>query len=159
MARTPELVEFRPEDTSAVGEIVRVMAELTAAQRGWINLYPGIHPDDEPPAPSIFGTLFSGSGPPVPVCTWVAPQASQKPPHAELGILHKRGPKAVAKLADEGVTVPSTWRVLADHPKRGVVIAVDPQSTHQEVLEWLLRAGAALTRIPLTGSWQAAINR
>jgi len=159
MARTPELVEFRPEDTSVVGEIVRVMAELTAAQRGWINLYPGIHPDDEPPAPTIFGSLFSGTGPPVPVCTWVAPQANQKPPHAELGILHKRGPKAVQKLAEDGITVPDTWRVLADHPKRGLVIAVDPGGAHQAVLEWLLRAGAALTRIPLTGSWQAAINR
>jgi hypothetical protein len=159
MARTPELVEFRPEDSSAVAQIVGVMVDLTAAQKGWINLYPGIHPDDEPPAPTILGTLFSGTGPPVPVCTWVAPQAGQKPPHAELGILHKSGPKAVRKLEADGITVPVGWRVLADHPKRGLVIAVDPQSPHEEVLDWLMRTGAALTRIPLTGSWQAAINR
>jgi hypothetical protein len=159
MARTPELVEFRPEDTSTVAGIEQAMAELTTAKRGWINLYPGIHPDDEPPAPSILGSLFSGTGPPVPVCTWVAPQAAQKPPHAELGILHKSGPKAVQTLAADGITVPDTWRVLADHPKRGLVIAVHPESSHREVLDWLLQAGAALTRIPLTGSWQAAINR
>ncbi len=159
MARTPELVEFRPEDSSAVAEIARVMAELTAAQKGWINLYPGIHPDDEPPTPSILGSLFSGTGPPVPVCTWVAPQATQKPPHPELGILHKSGPKAVRTLAADGITVPDQWRVLADHPRRGLVIAVQPDSPHREVLDWLMRAGAALTRIPLTGSWQAAINR
>jgi hypothetical protein len=159
MARTPELVEFRPEDSSAVAQIVRTMVDLTAAQQGWINLYPGIHPDDEPPAPTILGSLFSGTGPPVPVCTWVAPQAGQKPPHAELGILHKSGPKAVRKLDGDGITVPTGWRVLADHPKRGLVIAVDPASPHEEVLDWLMRAGAALTRIPLTGSWQAAINR
>jgi hypothetical protein len=159
MARTPELVEFRPEDSSAVAEIARVMAELTAAQKGWINLYPGIHPDDEPPTPSILGSLFSGTGPSVPVCTWVAPQATQKPPHPELGILHKSGPKAVRTLAADGITVPDQWRVLADHPRRGLVIAVQPDSPHREVLDWLMRAGAALTRIPLTGSWQAAINR
>jgi hypothetical protein len=159
MTRTPELVEFRPEDSSVVAQIVGVMAELAAAQKGWINLYPGIHPDDEPPTPSIFGSLFSGSGPPVPVCTWVAPQSGQKPPHPELGILHKSGPKAVRTLEADGITVPPGWRVLADHPKRGLVIAVDPESPHEEVLGWLMRAGAALTRIPLTGSWQAAINR
>jgi hypothetical protein len=159
MARTPELVEFRPEDASAVAGIVRVMTELSAAQRGWINLYPGIHPDDEPPTPSILGSLFSGTGPPVPVCTWVAPQPSQKPPHAELGILHKSGPKAVRKLEADGITVPDGWKVLADHPRRGLVIAVHPDSSHEDVLDWLMRAGAALTRIPLTGSWQAAINR
>jgi hypothetical protein len=159
MARTPELVEFRPDDASAVADIVSAMVELTAALKGWINLYPGIHPDDEPPAPSILGSLFSGGGPPVPVCTWVAPQATQKPPHAELGILHKSGPKAVRKLAADGITVPAHWKVLADHPRRGLVIAVHPDSPHREVLDWLMRAGAALTRIPLTGSGQAAINR
>jgi hypothetical protein len=159
VARTPELVEFSPGDSAAVAALVRVMAELTAAQKGWINLYPGIHPDDEPPTPSILGSLFSGTGPPVPVCTWVAPQASQKPPHAELGILHKSGPKAVRKLAEDGITVPDHWKVLADHPRRGLVIAVHPDTPHDEALEWLMRAAAALTRIPLTGSWQAAINR
>jgi len=159
VARTPELVEFRPEDKAAVAAIAKIMAELTTAQKGWINLYPGVHPDDEPAPPSILGSLFSGTGPPVPVCTWVAPQASQKPPHPELGILHKSGPKAVRKLASEGITVPDHWKVLADHPRRGLVIAVHPESPHTEVLEWLMRAGAALTRIPLTGSWQGAVNR
>ncbi len=153
------LVEFRPEDADAVAGIVRAMAELTEAQKGWINLYPGIHPDDEPPTPSILGTLFTGTGPPVPVCTWVAPQPGQKPPHAELGILHKSGPKAVRKLDADGIAVPDGWRVLSDHPKRGLVIAVPPDVPHEDVLAWLMLAGADLTRIPLTGSWQAAINR
>jgi len=159
MAPAPELFEFRPEDSSAIEVLARVMTELTSAQRGWINLYPGIHPDDEPPSPSILGSLFSGTGPAVPVCTWVAPQPAQKPPHAEIGILHKSGPKAVRKLAADGITVPDNWKVLADHPKRGLVIAVHPDSPQEDVLEWLMRAGAALTRISLTGSWQAAVNR
>jgi hypothetical protein len=152
-------VEFRPDDHYAVDALVRVMEQMTAAQSGWINLYPGIHPDDEPPTQTILGRLFSGTGPPVPVCTWVAPLPSQKPPHAELGILHKSGPKAVRKLAEKGIEVPAHWKVLADHPKRGLVVAIHPESPHREVLEWVMRAGAALTRIPVTGSWQAAINR
>jgi hypothetical protein len=159
MPRAPETFEFRPEQESAIEQVTQAMADLFAAQHGWINLYPGIHPDDEPPEPTIVGRLFSGNGPPVPVCTWVAPQPSQKPPHPELGILHKSGPKAVRKLEAAGITVPSYWKVLADHPKRGLVIAIHPETPHEEVLEWVMRAGAALTRIPLTGSWQAAIHR
>src|SRR5688500_7646181 len=134
------------------------MAELAAAQRGWITLQPGIQPEDAPPPRSVFGALFSGSGPPVPVCTWVAPEAGQKPPHAELGILHQTGPKAAARLADAGVAVPDRWVVLADHPRRGLVIAVHPESADADVLDWLLRAGQALARVPLTGAWQAAVH-
>jgi hypothetical protein len=48
--------------------------------------------------------------------------------------------------------------VLADHPKRGLVIAVHPESPHVEVLDWLLRAATLLTRVPLTGAWQASIH-
>jgi len=159
MARTPDQVEFRAADRSSREPVVRLMAELTEAQHGWINLYPGVHPDDEPPPQTLLGRIFSGTGPPVPVCTWVAPQPQQKPPHAELGILHKAGPKAAKALAEAGVAVPTHWVVLADHPRRGLVVAVHPESPHDEVLEWLLRAAAALTRIPLTGDWKAEVNR
>jgi hypothetical protein len=156
MVREPEVFEFRPGATEAV---VEAMTELAAAQAGWITLQPGVHPDDAPPPRSIMAGLFSGTGPPVPVCTWVAPQPSQKPPHAELGILHKAGPKVVARLADAGVAVPERWVVLADHPKRGLVVAVHPDSPVEDALDFLLAAGTALTRIPLTGSWQASVHR
>lgn len=151
----PEVFEFRPPDNGAVAA---AMTELANAQRGWITLQPGVHPDDAPPAPSLLGSLFSGGGPPVPVCTWVAPENGQKPPHVEIGILHKSGPKAVRTLDGHGIVVPEHWVVLADHPRRGLVIAVHPDSPHDEVLDWLLRAGEALTRIPLTGSWQASVH-
>jgi hypothetical protein len=151
----PEVVEFGPADTSAV---VGIMTEMATAQRGWITFQPGIRPEDAPPQRSVLGAIFSGSGPPVPVCTWVAPEPGQKPPHPELGVLHQSGPKAIRRLAGAGVDLPEHWVVLADHPRRGLVIAVHPESPHVEVLDWLLRAGAALTRVPLTGAWQAAVH-
>jgi hypothetical protein len=155
VSEPPEVVEFRPPDLDVV---VQAMAELTTAQRGWITLQPGIRPEDAPPPRSVLGALFSGSGPPVPVCTWVAPESRQKPPHAELGILHQTGPKAIRRLSDAGVEVPDRWVVLSDHPRRGLVIAVHPDSAYDEVLTWLLQAGRALTRVPLTGAWQAAVH-
>jgi hypothetical protein len=74
-----------------------------------------------------------------------------------LGILHQSGPKAARALAESGVAVPEGWVVLSDHPRRGLVVAVHPDSAPLDVLDWLLRAGAALTRVPLTGAWQAAV--
>lgn len=155
MANPPDLVEFQPADT---GLVIAAMTELAVAQRGWITLQPGVRPEDAPPPKSVFGALFSGSGPPVPVCTWVAPEPTQRPPHAELGILHQSGPKAARTLAERGVAVPDRWVVLADHPRRGLVIAVHPDTAHGDVLDWLLRAGQVLTRVPLTGAWQAAVH-
>jgi hypothetical protein len=151
----PELVDFVPDDAAVV---VDAMAALAGAHHGWITLWPGIRPEDAPPPKSVFGQLFSGTGPAVPVCTWVAPEPRQKPPHAELGILHQTGPKAVRTLSEVGIEVPDQWVVLADHPRRGLVIAVHPDSVDDHVLGWLLRAGEALTRVPLTGTWQAAIH-
>ncbi len=154
MRDTPEVTEFIPADPHVVLE---AMQALATAQHGWITLQPGIDPDDTPPQRSIIGALFAGTGPPVPVCTWVAPEATQKPPHVEVGILHQAGPKAVRRLRADGVDVPEGWVVLADHPRRGLVIAVHPDSAHADVLDWLIRAGTALTRIPLTGTWQASV--
>jgi hypothetical protein len=151
----PELLEFEPADP---GLVVAAMIDMAAAQRGWITFQPGIRPEDAPPPKSVIGALFSGSGPPVPVCTWVAPESGQKPPHPELGILHQSGPKAVRTLTQAGVDLPDRWVVLADHPRRGLVIAVHPDSAHDVVLDWLLRAGRALARVPLTGAWQAAVH-
>ena len=134
------------------------MTELARAQTGWITLQPGIHPDDEPPPTTILGRLFSGTGPPVPLCTWVAPEPKQKPPHPEIGIMHKAGPKVVRTLEQRGITLPDHWVVLADHPRRGLVVAIHPDSPHDEVLDWLVRAAEVLTRIPLTGTWKASIH-
>lgn len=155
MREPPETSEFVPPDLDA---LVAAMETLASTRHGWITLQPGIRPEDTPPSRSILGALFSGTGPPVPVCTWVAPEASQKPPHPEIGILHQTGPKVVRRLASNGIEVPEGWVVLADHPRRGLVVAVHPDSAHRDVLEWLLRAGTALTRVPLTGTWQASVH-
>jgi len=152
---TPEVLEVHAD---SAGVVVERMAALTANEAGWITLQPGVHPDHAPPPQSMLGRIFSSGGPPVPVCTWVAPEPKQKPPHAEVGILHASGPKAVRRLEAKGAPVPEGWVVLADHPRRGLVVAVHPESRHDAVLAWLLEAGTALSRIPVTGSWRVEIH-
>jgi hypothetical protein len=48
--------------------------------------------------------------------------------------------------------------VLSDHPRRGLVVAVHPDAPHDDVVRWLLSAGTALSRIPVTGSWRVEIH-
>jgi hypothetical protein len=155
VAESVEVIEFRPPD---LDPIVDAMEALAAKQHGWITLQPGVRPNDAPPPRSVLGSLFSGTGPPVPVGTWVAPEPKQKPPHPEFGLLHQAGPKVVRRLAADGLDVPDHWVVLADHPRRGLVVAVHPESPHREVLEWILSAAERLTKVPLTGTWQASIH-
>lgn len=155
MAPPPRTVELPGGSVDHIAYELRVMADDRA---GWVTLIPGVAEEDVPPPRSALGRLFGAQGPVVPVCTWVAPHAKQHPPHIEVGILHATGTKAAKRLADAGVPVPDRWVVLVDHPKRGLVVAVNPEATPVEAAEWLVRAGAALCPVPMTGTWQAQLH-
>jgi hypothetical protein len=133
-------------------------ALVAASRGGWVTLLPGVPDEAAPPPRSALARLFSGQGPMATVCTWVAPQAKGKPPHVELGVLHATGPKVAKRLDGLGLAVPPRWVVLADHPKRGLVVAVPPDATPMESVTWLLDAGKKLCRVPMTGMWRATIH-
>src|SRR5258707_12675874 len=109
MVAAPLVLDLPGGDVSPLTTHLESMVE---AGDGWVTLLPGVPEEAAPPPRSLLARLFSGQGPPVPVCTWVAPQAKQKPPHVEGGILHATGPKAAARLADRGAAVPDRWVVL-----------------------------------------------
>jgi len=154
-----ELVEFDPDEPAAV---LAAMDELSAvaAGAGWLTLDPAIDERFPPPEPSTLGRLVSGRGPAVPRVTWVpADTARRSPEPVSVGILHATGAGAAGRLAERGSPLPERWRIVADHSKRGLVAWVPIDVPHAEVLAWSLAAGRALTRIPLTGRWRAAVHR
>jgi len=154
-----ELLEFDPEEPAAVLAAMDELASV-AAGAGWLTLDPAIDERFPPPEPSAFGRLVSGRGPAVPRVTWVpADTARRSPEPVSVGILHATGAGAVALLGEKGLSVPARWRIVADHSKRGLVAWVPIDVPHAEVLAWALDAGRALTRIPLTGRWRAAVHR
>ena len=155
MPTAPEQVRFTPDEP---GELTALMDAMVERGTGWINTWPDVDDDDLPQRKSFF-SIFSGMGPAVPLCTWVAPQADQKPPHIEIGIQHASGPKAAKRLEQLGHPVPDRWVVLADHPKRGIVIAVHPDATVAATLEWLVTAGKALARAPIPEQWRATVHK
>ena len=154
MVTQPAVLEFATDDRTTV---LGIMAELADRHGGWINLQPAVDPDDVPSRGSF--RLFSVQGPDVPLCTWAPPDDKPRgPKYVSLGIQHGAGMKAVNALKRLDITVDPRWRVLTDAPKRGIVIAVPVDDPNEDVLEWLMTAGAALCRLPYA-RWRAAVYR
>jgi hypothetical protein len=153
--RPVEEVEFDPGDSAGVAER---MDQLAAAGDGWINLLPGVPEDEvEMPTRSVFSALFGTAQAPVSMCTWMPPVARRGRDVQTIGIMHPRGRRAVSQLASMGVTVPPAWQVRQDHARRGLILYAPASAPHAEVLSWMLRAGAALALVSLTGRWQARV--
>ncbi|HSP05242.1 MAG TPA: hypothetical protein VLR27_17180 [Acidimicrobiales bacterium] len=151
-----EFLEFDPDDP---GEVLAAMADL-AGGAGWLTLDPAI--DDRFPAPeqNLFGKIVSGRGPAVPRATWVPADVERRRPEPmSVGILHGTGADAIGRLAEKDIVLPDRWRVVADHSKRGLVAWVPIDIPLDQVLAWTLTASRALTRVPLTGRWRAAVHR
>ncbi len=154
--RSVEQFDFRPPATSAVLEQMRVLSD---AADGWMNLLPGVPEEEvEPPARGVFAAVFGSSQAPVSMCTWM-PAGSGRAGTREqtVGVLHPRGRNAVAQLGQLRVAIPPGWRVSQDHARRGLILHPGTGASAPDVLDWMLRAGAALAVVPLTGMWQARV--
>lgn len=130
-------VRFRADDLTAV------VAALDPA--GWVNLRPDV--EDAPPDPprGWFGNVFSNRGPGLPVLTW-------HPGERSAGIQHSTGPRLARR-----VELPAGWRVLHDHPRRGLVVHVPAGVADVAVLRWLLGRGEELSPIDTDGAWVAVV--
>ncbi len=154
--RRRQLIEFRIEDSSRV---VGAMDELSAAHDGWVNLNPQVRPEDEPPPRAGLTTLLAGPVHDVPVCTWVAGKRTRQGVQPDsIGIQHSGGSRVLGRLASAGVALPEGWRLVQDHPRRGLVVTPVAGAPHQDVLTWILEAGAVLSAVRLTGEWLAEVH-
>ena len=157
MARPATQEEFAPEAPAAV---LARMRQIAQAGDGWINFLPGVPGDvaDELPRPSVFSALFGTAQVPVSMCTWMPAKKGRPGATATIGIMHPRGRGAAAQLDDLGVPVPVGWTVGQDHPRRGLLVHPPVGTSEDDILRWLVAAGAALAMVPLTGLWKADIH-
>lgn len=158
VARKLRQIERVPFRVDQHAEIVAVMARLTGAGDGWINLIPRIGDDEEKPTSLGFFALFSGGGTGVTMCTWI-PESEDRHGsiRSTLGITHVAGRRAAGKLESLAVPIPESWFVEQDHPRRGLVLRVPSEETHERVLVWALLAVAALSAPRPIRGWQADI--
>ncbi len=153
--RHPEKLVFESDDR---GEVVERMSAMAGEHVGWLNFEPELAGESEQGA-SLFGFLVS-SGPETPMCTWKPGRKKKGAVEpTSIGVQHNAGPKVVAHLANLGLELPGGWRVVQDHPKRGLVALVPPDAALDEVLEWLMRAAERLSERSPTGRWLAHVYR
>jgi hypothetical protein len=156
----PEVLVFRFDERA---EVLAAMAEL-GPSHGWLTLQAGFDAEaDLGPRPQERTGTRLGSGrrgPVVPTCTWVPGERSRRHgPHTAVGIDHGTGTRVVPVLDERQVPVPERWVVTQDNATRGLVLALPPDEAHDVVLDWILRAGLALSIATLTGEWRALLHR
>ncbi|MEZ5247398.1 MAG: hypothetical protein R2707_20085 [Acidimicrobiales bacterium] len=157
MATTAHVIEFTRDDTSPV---IARMQQLESLGSGWINLGPGLTPEDFStlPTQSTVGKWISGRGPAVPMATWTPASPKGRARSANIGIAHGTGPNALDRLADAGVALPSGWQKRQDHAKNGIVAALPDTVDHAGVVDWALRAMVVLSpRVAIGDEWIAEV--
>jgi hypothetical protein len=146
-------------DEDHLDEVAAILADLdagtTGSGSGWVNFVPEVEPGHEPAPRNPVVAIFSAKGEAVPMATWSAP--ANPGGRANLGIEHGSGPQALARLARFGVELEPGWLKIADHPRRGLVVACPREVEPDHALWWLLTATHVLSVVPLTGSWLASI--
>jgi hypothetical protein len=154
--RQTKTMEFTPPELAGVAA---ALENLRDAGSGWVNLMPGIDEDAvavEPQA-GLFA-FFGNRAPPVTMATIMPPKKDRRDSEGlTVGLMHPTGAKAVARLAEVGVTVPDGWVVRQDHVRRGLVVRTPVDEAEADVIAWCVRAGTALCRAEMTGQWRAVI--
>ena len=146
-------VEFRPEDRSGV---VARMEGVARRRDGWVNFSPVLPDDVEPPRQGLLRFL-GARGPEALLATWVPGESRRggfEP--TTVGVQHAAGRRLVTGKGALGLTLPEGWRLVQDHPWRGLVANVPDDADLDLVVGWLLATAEHAASLPLTGRWRAA---
>ncbi len=143
-------------DPAELGPLVAALAGVPGG--GWVNCSPEVADEDRPPPQGPFA-IFGTVGPAVPTATYVPsrPGRGGAVQPAEAGIQHGAGRRAALRLRQSGPGIPAGWRVVQDHPRRGLVVRLPDGVPDGDVLRWLVDAAAALCSVPTTGRWRASV--
>ncbi|HEY1652179.1 MAG TPA: hypothetical protein VGG09_09890 [Acidimicrobiales bacterium] len=154
--RQTKTIEFTPPEIDGVASD---LASLRDAGDGWINLLPGIEEEavDINPPTGLFA-FFGTRQAPVTMATVMPARLEHRAVEGmSVGLMHPTGGRAIALLAETGVTVPEGWAVRQDHARRGLVLRASPDAAPADIVGWCVRAGTALCRAEMTGQWQAVV--
>ena len=139
-------------DRFAPTALVEAIAERVSQGTGWINAHPSIDEVDQ----RALGrpSFFAARGPTIPLGTFVV--GSGVNAH-QLGLEHAGGRSAMQTLQQAGVKLPAGARLVQDHPRRGLIVALPADVDPAAVTALLLEAAVHLTPIPLPQRWFAEI--
>ena len=153
--RQTRTIEFTPPDVDGVGN---ELAALGGAGEGWVNLMPGVYDDADLNPPTGLFAFFGTRQAPVTMATVMPARLDKRNVEGmSVGLMHPTGAKAIARLAEAGVVVPTGWVVRQDHARRGLILQAAPNTTPADIVTWCVQAGTALCRVDMTGRWQAVV--
>jgi len=131
-------ISFRRSELDVVvSEMVRLADDADGDQ--WLNIGPDVNAG-EVHTGSWLWRAFSSRGPVIPKVTWYPAHAVRdRVEPTQVGVAHATGAKAVGRLAEAGVEVPTGWVTVQDHTRRGLIFAVPPGGEHEVVVDFALR--------------------
>lgn len=140
---------FEQTDLAAFERVLdAVLGPERSTTERWANLSLEID-EDRYVEDNVLFSVVAARGPSAPLATVTAPIGGKRPQAAAVGIQHRAGTKALEQLHEAGVVQPEIWRLVQDHPRRGLVLAIPADAPVPEVAKWLLDAMTVLNRAPV----------
>ena len=130
MRRQFRTLKFSP---TTVGPVVELMNRYryTSDSIFWFNIEPDVD-ERSIHTGSIFWKAFSSRGPRIPQFTWTSAtdrKGNYQP--SEIGLTHPTGIAVLERIKSFQINIPDEWRLIQDHPKRGIVFQL-PATYHSE---------------------------
>ncbi len=160
MAITVVEIPFHRDEQQSVAAAMRRL-EARGDGEGWINFSPMLTDEEQARVPerTTLGDFFSGRGPAVAMATWTPSAGGRKPRPAQIGLAHGTGPKALDRLDELGVGLPTGWVKRQDHAKHGIVAELPVGEDPGRVITWLIVAATVLRTVVEPGQeWAALVH-
>ncbi len=142
---------FTVTDLDAAHSVLReVFEERTGDTHRWCNLSFEVDEELAPEPDSVLFGFLAARGPSSPLTTVMSARGGKRPHGPQLGIQHRAGPRCAEQLREASLELPDGWRVVQDHPRRGLVVALPDSTTVEEIAAWVLPAMHILNRAPTT---------
>jgi hypothetical protein len=140
---------FEVTDEAAAAMVVEwALGSAPTPSARWSNLT--LEVDEERFIPdNVMFSIVAARGPSVPMATVTAATSGKREEPAAVGIEHRAGTKAGVQLREAGMETPPEWRLVQDHPRRGLVFTLPAEVDTTVLARWILDALRVLNRAPV----------
>ena len=147
------ILKFSP---TTVGPVVELMNRYryTSDSIFWFNIEPDVD-ERSIHTGSIFWKAFSSRGPRIPQFTWTSAtdrKGNYQP--SEIGLTHPTGIAVLERIKSFQINIPDEWRLIQDHPKRGIVFQLPATYDSEEVVMFATSVIPVVSPFKFAGSFK-----
>ena len=146
-------LKFSP---TTVGPVVELMNRYryTSDSIFWFNIEPDVD-ERSIHTGSIFWKAFSSRGPRIPQFTWTSAtyrKGNYQP--SEIWLTHPTGIAVLERIKGFQINIPDEWRLIQDHPKRGIVFQLPATYDSEEVVMFATSVIPVVSPFEFAGSFK-----